>query len=87
MKSSRAEVQALQVERQVMETTQECLEKVENEYQELKAEKYRLLEKVEELEEQQKIILQASELHSQEQREKHQVQIYSFTTTLEEARE
>ena len=48
-----------------MNTTQECLEKIQNEYQELKAEKDRLLEKVEELEEQQKIILQASELHSQ----------------------
>ena len=70
-----------------METTQECLEKVQNEYQELKAEKDRLLQKVEELEEQQNIILQASELHSQEQREKHQEQISSLTTALEEARE
>ena len=35
-----------------MGTTQEFLEKVQNEYQELKAEKDRLLEKVEELEEQ-----------------------------------
>ena len=66
MKASKAELQALYKERQVMETTQECLEKVHNEYQELKVEKDRLLEKVEELEEQQKIILQASELHSQE---------------------
>ena len=50
-------------------------------------EKERLLGKVEELEEQQKIILQASEMHSQEQKEKHQEQIYSLTTALEEARE
>ena len=42
---------------------------------------------VEELEEQQKIILQASEMHSQEQKEKHQEQISSLTTALEEARE
>ena len=70
-----------------MGTTQECLEKVQNEYQDMKAEKDRLLEKVEELEEQQKIILQASEIHSQEQREKHQEHISSLTTTLEEARE
>ena len=50
-------------------------------------EKERLQEKVEELEEQQKIILQASEMHSQEQKEKHQEQISSLTTALEEARE
>ena len=45
------------------------------------------MEKLEELEEQQKIILQASEMHSQEQKEKHQEQISSLTTALEEARE
>ena len=66
MKVSKAELQALHEERQARETTQECLEKVQNEYQELKEEKDWLLEKVEELEEQQKIILQASELHTQE---------------------
>ena len=42
---------------------------------------------MEELEEQQKIILQASEMHSQEQKEKHQEQISSLTAALEEARE
>ena len=45
---------------------QECLEKVQKEYQELRVEKERLLGKVEELEEQQKIILEASEMHTQE---------------------
>ena len=87
MKSSKDELQDLQVERQVRETTQECLEKVQKEYQELKAEKDQLLGKVEELEEQQKIILQASELHTQEQNKKHQEQIASLTAALEEARE
>ena len=87
MKSSRDEVQDLQVERQVMENTQEALEKVQKECQELRSEKEQLLGKVEELEEQQKIILQASEMHSQEQKEKRQEKISSLTTALEEARE
>ena len=60
---------------------------MQKEYQELKMEKEQLLGKVEELEEQQKIILQASELHTQEQEKKHQEQIASLTTALEEARE
>ena len=51
MKSSKVELQALQVEREYRETTLECLEKVQNEYQEL--------------EQQQNIILQASELDTQ----------------------
>ena len=66
IKSSKDELQVLQVERQVMGTTQESLERVHKEYQELKMEKERLLGKVEELEEQQKIILEASEMHTQE---------------------
>ena len=45
----------------------------------MKIEKEGLQEKVEELEEQQKIILQASEMHSQEQKEKHQEHISSLT--------
>ena len=60
---------------------------MQREYQELEMEKERLLGKVEELEEQQKIILEASEMHNQEQAKKHQEQISSLTTTLEEARE
>ena len=72
MRSSKNELQLLQVERQVRETMKECLEKVQKEYQELKMEKERLLGKVEELEEQQKIILEASEMHTQEQEKKHQ---------------
>ena len=50
-------------------------------------EKERLLGKVEELEEQQKIVLEASEMHTQEQAKKHQEQISSITTAMEEARE
>ena len=42
---------------QVKETTQEALEKVQKEYQDLKSEKEQLLAKVEELEEQLKILL------------------------------
>ena len=43
--------------------------------------------KVEELEEQQKILLQANDLHTQELRKEHQEQISSLNTTLEVARE
>ena len=50
-------------------------------------EKEQLLQKVEELEEQQNIILEANELHTREQEKKHQEQISSLTTALEEARE
>ena len=50
-------------------------------------EKEQLLQKVEELEEQQKILLEANDLHTQEQNKKHQEQITSLTTALEEARE
>ena len=39
MRSSQDELQLLQVERQVRETTQECLERVQQEYQELRTEK------------------------------------------------
>ena len=60
---------------------------MQKECQELRSEKEKLLGKVEELEEQQKIILQASEMHSQEQKEKHQEHISSLTVALEEARE
>ena len=50
-------------------------------------EKEQLREKVEELEEQQKIIVEANELHTQEQEKKHQEQISSLTAALEVARE
>ena len=60
---------------------------MQREYQELKMEKERLLGKVEELEEQQKIILEASEIHTQEKEKKHQEHISSLTAALEEARE
>ena len=39
MRSSKDELQLLQVERQVRETTQEFLERVQQEYQELRVEK------------------------------------------------
>ena len=45
------------------------------------------MQKVEELEEQQKIILEANTLHTQEQDKKHQEKIVSLTAALEEARE
>ena len=66
MRSSKDELQLLQAEKQASETAQGCLEKVQKEYQELKMEKEQLLGKVEDLE-QQKIILEASEIHAQEQ--------------------
>ena len=42
---------------------------------------------MEELEEQQKILLEANDLHTQELKKEHQEQISSLTTALEEARE
>ena len=60
---------------------------MQKECQDLKSEKEQLLAKVEELEEQQKILLQANDLHTQELRKEHQEQISSLTTTLEVARE
>ena len=87
MKSSRAEVQALQVEMQVKETTHEALEKVQKECQDLKSKKGQLLAKVEELEEQLKILLQENDMHTQELRNEHQEQISALNTALEVARE
>ena len=72
---------------QVKETTQEALEKAQKEFQDLKSEKEQLLAKVEELEEQQRILLQANDLYTQELRKEHQGQISSLTTTLEAAKE
>ena len=48
--SSKAELQVLQVERISMETSQECLEKVQQEYQELRAEKEQRLGRIKDLE-------------------------------------
>ena len=42
---------------------------------------------MEELEEQQKILLEANTLHTQELRKEHQEHVSSLTTALEEARE
>ena len=84
MKTAEAELQTLHEERQAQETTQELLEQVQAEDQDLKKEKERLLAKVEELEEQQKIILTANDLHSRELRKEHQEQISSLFQPFKE---
>ena len=65
MKSSKAELQVLQAERRSMETAQDCLEKMQQEYRELRVEKEQLLGKIEDLE-LQNTTLEASERKSQE---------------------
>ena len=55
--------------------------------QELKKEKEQLLQKVEDLEEQMKILEQANDLHSRELKKKHQEQLASLTADLEAAKE
>ena len=87
MKIAEAELQTLHEERRSQENTQERLEHVQAEYQELKKEKDQLLQKVEELEEQQKILMQANDLHSQELNKKHQEQLASLTADLEAVKE
>ena len=84
MKTAEAELQALHEERQAQETMQEHLEQVQAEDQELKKEKEQLLAKVEELEEQQKIMLSANDMHSQDLRQEHQEQISSLLQPLKE---
>ena len=71
IKSSKAELQVLQVARRSMETAQECLEKMQQEYQELRAEKEQLLGNIEHLE-LQKTTLKANERQSQEKETKLQ---------------
>ena len=87
MKTVEAELQTLHEERQAQETTQEFLEQVQAEDQELKKEKEQLLAKVEDLEEQLKILLQANDMHTLELRKEHQEQISALNTALEVARE
>ena len=60
---------------------------MQKECQDLKSEKGQLLAKVEELEDQLKILLQANDMHTQELRKEHQGQISSLTTALEVSRE
>ena len=55
--------------------------------QELKKEKEQLLAKVEDLEEQLKILLQANDMHTLELRKEHQEQSSSLKTALGVARE
>ena len=69
-----------------METTQECLEKVQWEYQELRAEKEQLLGRIGDLE-LQKATLEEGERQSQVQKVEIKEQITSLTTALEEAKE
>ena len=86
MKSSKAELQVLQAERRSMETAQECLKRIQQEYQEMRVEKEQLLGKIEDLE-LQKTTLEANERQSQEQETKLQDNITSLTAALEEAKE
>ena len=60
---------------------------MQKECQDLKSEKGQLLTKVEELEDQLNILLQANDLHTQELRKEHQEQISALNTALEVARE
>ena len=69
-----------------MDIAQDCQEKVQQEYQELSAEKEQLLDRIKDLE-LQKITLEANERQSQGQEEKLQEQITSLTAALEEAKE
>ena len=84
MNTTEAELQALHEERQAQETTQEHLEQMQAEDQELKKEKERLLAKVEELEEKQKIILTANDMHSQDLIKEHQEHISSLLHPFKE---
>ena len=69
-----------------METSQECLEKVQQEYQELRAEKEQLLGRIKDLK-LQKTTLEANERQSQGQEVELKEQITSLTIALEEAKE
>ena len=69
-----------------MENAQECLEKVQYEYQELSKEKQQLLDRIKDLE-LQKAPLEMNERQSHEQEEKLRQQITSLTTALEESKE
>ena len=86
IKSSKAELQVLQAERISMETTQECLDKMQQEYQELRVEKEQLLGKIEDLE-LQNTTLEANEKQSQEQETRLQEHITSLIAALEEEKE
>ena len=59
------------MERQAQETTQERLEQVQKECQDLKTEKGQLLRRVEELEDRLKILLQENDMHTQELRKEY----------------
>ena len=86
MRSSKDELQLLQVERQASETAQECLERVQQEYQELRVDKEQLQGRIEDLE-LKKTTWEANEKQAQEQERKLQEHISSLTTTLEVAKE
>ena len=86
MRYSKDELQLLQVERQASETAQECMKRVQQEYQELRVEKEQLLGSIEDLE-LQKNTWEANEKQAQEQVRNLQEQISSLTTTLEAEKE
>ena len=86
VESSKAEIQALQIEILEKGTAQEALEIAQKECQDLKSEKEKLLAKVDDLEDQLRILLTANDLHSQELRKEHQEQISSLTAALAEAK-
>ena len=86
IRSSKDELQLLQAEKQDRETTQECLERVQQEYQEMRTKKEQLLGKIEDLE-LQKTTLEASEKQDQEQEMKLQEHFSSLTTALKEEKE
>ena len=73
IRSSKDELQLLQVERQVRETTQECLERVQREYQELRVEKEQLLGKIGDLEQSKKSSAQLKDTLRKEREESNKL--------------
>ena len=83
MESTKGEIYVLQVEIQAKGKTQEALENVQQEVQDLKNEKEQLREKVEDLEAQQNIIYESNTKYTKELKE----QLASLTAKLETAKE
>ena len=86
IKSSKSELQFLQVDKRSLEAAQGSMDKLEHECQGLRTEKEQLLGKIGELE-LQKATLEESERQSQGQTAELNEQVTSLTVTLEEARE
>ena len=83
MESTKGEIHVLQVDIQAKGTTQEALEKVQQEVQDLKNEKEQLRAKVEDLEAQQTIIYESNTEYTKELKE----QLASLTVELETTKE